>query len=127
MAIYLVVLALAVTPIVLAFAVYFHPSLRALFAVLPTPAALVVFCVATIMVLFSFAAYRWWSMTLFAIPPRYVYDDETRNHDSGQELKVLVDGRAMRGQVVPEAHWDWYAEERPQPVPIRRVRRPTRR
>jgi hypothetical protein len=113
LAMYVSVLALAITPILLAIGFHAYPPLRALLIAPPTLAGSVVFCIATLMVLFSFAAKRWWSTKLFAIPPRYVHE-------------VMPDGREMMyGQPVPPTVWDWYTTPRSKPIPPRRVRRPT--
>jgi hypothetical protein len=110
LATYVSVLALAVTPIVLAIGFHAYSPLRSLLVAPPTIAGSIVFCAATLMVLFSFACARWWSKKLFAIPPLYVHE-------------VMSDGtERMYGQSVPPTIWDWYAVAPAKPTPPRRLR-----
>lgn len=105
------ILALAATPIILAVAFHTYAPLRDLLIAPPTVAGSVLFCTATLLVLFSFAGRRWWSTKLFAIPSRYIH-------------WITRDGREMmEGQSVPPTVWDWYATPRPKPTPPRRVRK----
>lgn len=104
---FVAVVVLALAPFAVVASIHWVPGMQS-FLGQPTWAGSVVFSVATVALIFSFAYQRWWSDKLFAAPPY----EQVEEGPSGRRYVTFLNDR-------PKTVWDWAESVEPPARPRR--------